>query len=151
MLKTEPTYVDTERDGRKVKDIILPNPYLCIGKNRQDIYYQDGEFYSGKGEPPLNYDDVPEWFWNLLKTSYDSDTIKKWGIVLPENRVKTKEEKEQIRVEKAMELWKCTYSGCNKEIPIQQKGLHIATHRRKEYIAKRKVQKEQAETLNDKP
>jgi hypothetical protein len=145
MLKLDPIYVDTERDGKKVKDIILPNPYLCIGQDRQDIYYQDGKFYKGKDEEAIEYEDVPEWFWNILRTSYDYETIKKWGIVLPKGRVFTKEEIEAKAIEKANETWKCTYPECGVEIPARQKGIHIAVHKKKEYKAKRREERAQKE------
>jgi len=141
MLQLDPTYVETEREGRKVKDIVLPNPYLCIGQNREDIYYQDGEFYKGKNEPPMKYEDVPDWFWHILRTSYDAETIKKWRIVLPENRVKTKEEKEKAIIAKSYEMWKCPEPGCGEELPVNRKGTHIMKHRRKEKGERRRKEK----------
>jgi hypothetical protein len=140
MLETEPVYVKKE-DGSQ--ECIAPNPYLWISQDNGSIYYQNGNFYKGKGEEPVSYDEVPDWFWNIIRTNYlDSDNGKKLverlNLVLPEKRVLTKEEREADAVRKTTQLWKCEEEGCGKEVPYSSRNFHIATHRRLEKIEKRK-------------
>ncbi len=142
MLETEPTYIKNEKDG--TMKTIDPNPYMWLSEEKQDIFYQDGEFYTGKGEPPIEYKDVPDWFWNMLKKSYSREVIDKWGIVLPENRVKSKEEKEaDIIAEEAMP-WECDEPGCGKSVPMRNKGAHIMGHaNQKKVKARREAKKKE--------
>ncbi len=83
MLQIEPTYIEN-KDNTKTE--IPPNPFLCLGRNRQDIYYQDGEYYRGRDEEAIAYKDVPRWFWVDLKKCYTPEIIAKWGIELPTQR-----------------------------------------------------------------
>jgi hypothetical protein len=136
MLQTEVKYVkktDPET-GRQVSEEIPFNPYLWLTENDANIYFQDGEFYTGKGESPIKYEEVPSWFWTNLKKSYSLQAIAKLGIVLPENRVKTRDEK---AAERAEALWEC--DECGEMVKSNVKGLHIANHKKN---AKAKAKKE---------
>ncbi len=97
MLETEPTYVEVDGEQKGIN----PPPYMCIGNNRQDIYYQNGKFYTGKGEPEINWKEVPKWFWAIVRKSYPPETIAKWNLIFPEDRAKMKEDKiEKVIVKK---------------------------------------------------
>ncbi len=137
MLQTEPTYIKNEAG---LQEAVPPNPFLCITQNRNTVYYQDGEFYTGMDERAINYDDVPHWFWEIVKNSYlcsdkGKEYISKLKLVMPDKKVRTKEEHAALQVKKATDLWKC--DECDDEIPYGQKGVHIANHRRAEKRAKK--------------
>ena len=132
MLQTQPTYVDNA-EGKK--DVIPPNPYLKITQDAVTIYYQDGAFYGGEGEMFLDYNDIPDWFWNIIRRSYLTSEVGRkaiadFGLVLPEDRVLTKEEHDDKKVKDATALWKCTEDGCDEELPYNNRNLHLANHRK---------------------
>ncbi len=120
MLQTEPTYIENKD---KTKTEIPPNPYLWLTRNKQDVYYQDGEYYNGRGEPPIAYNDVPTWFWIDLQNCYPPEIIKKWEIELPK---KSTEEIQRLVDAGSIKMWTCDLEGCcGKEMRLTQKGPHI--------------------------
>lgn len=90
MLQTEPTYIENKD---KTKTEIPPNPYIWLSNNKRDMYYQDGEYYTGRDEEPVAYKDVPKWFFVDLKKSYTPEVIAKWGIELPKVQAVSGEKK----------------------------------------------------------
>lgn len=128
MLVTEPIYT-TKEDGTQV--VTPPNRYLCIAQEGVTVYYQDGYFYNGLGEDAIGYDEVHDWFWDIIRVNYlESDVgrgfIKEIGLVLPEKRVLTKEENEASVVKKAAVLKKC--DECGDMVLSSVLGLHIGRH-----------------------
>lgn len=146
MLAIEPTYVKKE-DG--TQEEIAPNPSLCIRQEEESVYYQDGEFYKGPGEAPISYDEVPDWFWDIIRINYlESDRgrafVGKVGLVLPEKRVLTEEERTTKTIQKATTIWKC--DECGEDVPLSIKGVHIGSHR----ITAKRLLKEKEENIGDK-
>jgi len=126
----------------KEETLIPPNPYLWITQARESIYFQDGKFYRGEGEEPISWQDVPEWFWEIARNSYPPEVlIKKYGLKFPEERELTDEEINRNAVEAEAKTWVCDRAGCGKEIPLRQKGVHMALHAGAD---KRKAKKEPA-------
>jgi len=127
MLQTEGSYVQSEKDPH-IQEIVLPKPYMWISEDKVSIYYQDGEFYTGRGEAPIHWQDVPEWFWRIARDNYTAAGRAIYGLVLPEDRTKTREEKDREVVTRATKLWKCEEEGCDVEVPLGSKGVHMNWH-----------------------
>lgn len=150
MLQIGATFI--KNDKGEIEEI-PPNPYLWLTLDRSDIFFQDGKFYTGTETLPLDYEDVPEWFWEIIRTSYliseaGINTIKKLNLILPENRVKTKEEKDSI---KASATWVCEEDGCGQTILNSLKGPHIARHaniRKKKEREARKLENNECQILD---
>ncbi len=134
MLQTEPTFIK-DPDSPNVKQV-APNPRLCITQDHKSIYFQDGEFYTGAGTPPIEYKDVPEWFWDIVRRAYSKEVIDGYKLILPENRVKTIEEKEVEAKAKDEKKWMC--EECGEIILVTKKGFHVALHVRQKKAKARK-------------
>ncbi len=136
-LKSEPSYVRDEKT--KELKMVDPNPFLQIGQNKVEICAQDGRYYRGTGGEEMEYSEIPQWFWNIARTSYPQEHLDKFKVVLPENRVKTEEEIYQEKVARHKEPWTCEI--CHKVLTYgesnQHKAVHAATKTREEIKARK--------------
>lgn len=133
MLVTEVAYVKKGEEQEEVQ----PDPYMWITENDRNVYFQNGEFYTGIGEPPISHLDVDEFFWRIARKNYSKEARAQYGLVLPEERKLTKEEKDTVVIREATKMWKCKEEGCGAEIPYRQRGIHMNAHKRKRTTKKK--------------
>lgn len=129
MLQIDSTLV--KRKDSEFAEVVPPNPYLHITQDSKSVYFQDGEFYLGRDEGPIEYDDVPDWFWDIVRRSYSPEYLEKFRLVLPENRKLEGEERDKHNIKSVNKMWKCKEKGCEEEVPMYAKSAHIARHARK--------------------
>lgn len=139
MLNTKYTQIEHEETNSTV--MVPPDFYFWITENDKSIYYQNGEFYEGEDLPAMKWQDVPEFFWRIVKKSYPQSVIEREKLVFPEDRKATMEEIRQVKTEKAEALWKCDEDGCGEEMPFKRKGVHIATHASSRKAEQKRTQK----------
>ncbi len=124
MLQIQPEYVTDPEDG-KVK-ATPPNPYITLVQNGALVHCQRGKYYDGGGDE-ISLDNVPNWFWALAKNC-EAKKREAVGLILPEDRVVTPEEKEAANIKAGEEMWQCPE--CPEKMPANKKNWHIARHAR---------------------
>ncbi len=117
---------ETVKNKDGITEAIAPNPYLKMTQEKESIYYQDGEFYAGSDLPALDWKDVPDWTWNILRVNYTQETRDKFSIKLPEQRKLTDEDNRVFAERKANAPWTC--DECGETVKWNQRNTHIATH-----------------------
>lgn len=110
----------------KVETLIPPDTYLWITENRESVYYQKGKFYRGHGEGEIRWQDVPQFFWDIVRRSYSPEYIEKLGLKFPEERKLTADEKCEEGIKRGKEPWKC--DECGKVLTFSGKAMHKAMH-----------------------
>jgi len=147
MLNTKYTQVIVEESG--ATGFVPPDFYFWVTEGikdektgkmttmRNSIYYQNGEFYDGEDSPPIKWQDVPEFFWRVVRESYSPEVIAREKLVFPENRKLTQEEHDEEVQARAESTFICKEPDCGEEVKYTDSGIHAMKHGRERVKARK--------------
>lgn len=135
-------YTQIENDTGTVT-MVAPPFFFWITENDRSIYYQKEEFYEGEELPPMDWKDVPAFFWRVVRESYPQSVIDREKLIFPEERKLNLEERIEKREEKEVILEKC--GECDEMVPKKEMWLHIGRHTKAANKVKRDAEKNLAQ------
>lgn len=128
-------------------ELVNENPFIRVSHGNQHLYVQNGEVWTGVGTPSIPPSNVPEWLWEAAR-KWSKDGRDRVGLVLPEE-MSGKEIDENKMPPK---MYNCPEPDCLKAVPLEEKGVHIATHNKKkkyEAIKLKKIAKDSMKKKGD--